>query len=333
MESPIEAMYRAMLEILNNPAAMAGPIPAIHYPVAVPLNNKADKEAERRDQTNQRFAELQKLVAEDTNGKMSQANILRAAFETVTKIIMESSPDPQLQGINDALEKIKQLTITHLESLKLPETDLVQKLEEMLAMFRDIFIPGTPITTLTAAPLSPPATFSPPTIVHDADKARKEIRKNREQSRRNIQSDGFGALRKFIAENKIDTKGTQKIQVLEAIIAFIQNKPQAQPPRRDSAQYLIGFEQGKHLAQNVVITYFENHPHLSIHIEALKNIMNSQLGPLDNSIKTDDIELDQVAFRNFQWRYPNLFVKQSAPKPTIAKPVRRIPFSLFRPWE
>ncbi|EGT30906.1 hypothetical protein CAEBREN_13327 [Caenorhabditis brenneri] len=327
------SFFRAMLAFLNNP--VAGPIPVINYPgtpqvftviPAAPLT-KYKKEKERRDKINKKFADLQNLVAKDSNKRMSQTQILRAALETVVKIKRESSADPQLQGLNDAVEKIEHLAIFYLKSVK--GTIHVQTLKEMLAMFRDIIITGRPTITSTIAPKNPPATFTPA-----AANARKETKKHREQGRRNMQTDGYGALREFIAENKLVPRWSQKLQVLEAIIAYIQNKPVNRPSQRGNAQYLIGFEQGKHLAINAVTAYFKSNLHLFIHIAALHNFMYPKLGPLDYSIKTADVKLDPIALQKFFTCYPNLLIRQTHLNSVIAPPApRMIPGSIFRPWE
>ncbi|CAL2043140.1 unnamed protein product [Caenorhabditis brenneri] len=339
MDSTLSPFFKAMLTILNNSAA--GPIPdvnnpaAIENPIALPIipadgipfiNRKADKEAERRDKTNIRFTEFQELVAPDSNGKMSQANILKAALDTVVKIKRETNTNPRVHGLNEAIERMERLTLHYLNSLKLTETDYVQTLKEMLEMFRDILIPGRPTTTLT--PSNSSATFTPPTIAfvdneggNDANKTRKAVKKHREQCRRNNQADGFGLLRQFIAENNIVPNGTQKLQVLETIIAFIRNSrasPVDQPVHHDPAQYQIGFEQGKHLAKNVITAFFKSIAHLRTEIDALHSFMGSQLGPLGSSIKSNDIKLDQVALRKFLTCYPTLFINRP---------------SFWRPWE
>ncbi|CAL2043168.1 unnamed protein product [Caenorhabditis brenneri] len=282
-------------------------------------SHKAEKEAERRDKTNQRFAELQQLVRKDYNEKMSQADILKYALKAAINHKREFYSDPRTRGLYAALGKIEQLTIQHSNSLNFPiitKYTNTQRVEKFFEDFRDIFLP---VFTPESAPEGSPApSTSGAPASDDADLARKEIRAKREQARRDKQADGFGLLRQFIKENHLVKTGDQKIQTLECIIAYLKTKPSTHPSQTDAAQFDIGFTHGRHLGQNLIVSFFKSDVHLFPHTNALFNFINSQLGPVYTIIHKDDIKFDITAVMKFKALYPAIFelVALMTPPPT-----------------
>ncbi|CAL2043166.1 unnamed protein product [Caenorhabditis brenneri] len=309
------------------------------------LTRKYRKESERRDRTNQRFAVLQELVAKDSNGKMSQANILEASLKAAIKTKREFYSDPRSRGLNAALEKIKQLSLTHLGSLNFPSytkftyaqrLDIV--IEDFLDMVLPVFIPkvvpgSPPVSPTSAAPPSPFAQFN-------ADRARKDIRMIREQARRDKLADGFSLLQQFIAENHLVPSGNEKIQILECIIEYLKEKPVPNPSQIDSAEFENGFTQGKLLGQNLIVAFFKSDVHLFAHHISLINLIESQLGPIDSSTNMVNLKLGNAAVMKFKSFHPtildliDLITPPSTVPSTPVRPPAPAPIpKFFRPWE
>ena len=79
MDATLIAMCSAMMNTTATGAPVVLPVipsadsnqnPPTSSSAATSTSHKAEKESERRDKTNQLFAELQKLVSKDYNGKM-----------------------------------------------------------------------------------------------------------------------------------------------------------------------------------------------------------------------------------------------------------------------
>ncbi|CAL2052007.1 unnamed protein product [Caenorhabditis brenneri] len=284
-----------------------------------------------------------------TMEKMSQANILEYALKAAIKHKREFYSDPRSRGLNAALGRTEQLVIQHLNALNLPHPTnytTVQRLEKMFEDFRDVVLP---VFTPKTAPANPPALLTAATPTSDnAEKARKEMRANREQNRINNQTDGFGLLRQFIAENNLVPLGNQKIQTLECIIDFLKTEITPQPSRIDATLFKIGLTQGKHLGQNLAVSFFESDVHLFFHTKLLENFIESQLGPINSSSHIANLKFDDEAVTKFMSLHPNIIdlndtiIPSPTPAPTpipanVPLPVQLSASAskqkLWRPWE
>ncbi|CAL2048511.1 unnamed protein product [Caenorhabditis brenneri] len=305
--------------------------------VTVTSNHKAEKESERRDKTNERFAELQTLARKDYNGKMSQANILQYALKAAIKHKRKFYSDPRSRGLNAALERTEQVVIRHLNVLNLPHPTnhiTVQRVEKLFEDFRDVALP---VFTPKTAPANPPAlstVATGATTSDDADKAIKEMRANREQNRRNNQADGFGLLRQFIAENKLVPLGNQKIHTLECMIDFLKTELTPQPSRIDASLFEIGLTQGKHLGKNLVISFFKNDVNFFSHTKSLENFIDSQLGPINSSSHIANLKFDDAAITKFMSLHPTIIdlnttiIPSPAPAPSSVSGITPLPVQL-----
>ncbi|CAL2048605.1 unnamed protein product [Caenorhabditis brenneri] len=314
-------------------------------------NHKAEKESERRDKTNERFAELQKLARKDYNGKMSQADILKYALKAAIKHKREFYSDPRSRGLNAALERTEHVTIQHLKSLNLPHPTnhiTVQRVEKLFEDFRDVVLP---VFTPKTAPANPPAFLTAATgasTSDDADKARKEIKAIREQNRRNNQADGFGLLRQFIAENRLVPLGNHKIDTLECMIDFLKTELTPQPSRIDAALFETGLTQGKHLGQNLAISFFKSDVNLFSRTTSFQNFIESQLGSINSSSHIVKLNIDDTAIKKFKSLHPTIIdmnatiIPSSTPAPTSVPAIVPLPVQLpasaptkkfWRPWE
>ncbi|CAL2043165.1 unnamed protein product [Caenorhabditis brenneri] len=353
MESPIDAMYKAMLTILNNTAAIAGPIPVINVPVAAPnLNQKADKEAERRDQTNQRFAELQNLVAKDFIGKMSQANILKAAFEAVVKIKNESFPDP-LQGLKDAIKRrptmlktlkkcwqcsgdaerqeelkekiamLKNLVVKDLDQ-KMCQLDILKATHKAALKIKNISASGPYCRGNQSSSTSEDTTSDSFAGAGGVDM--KQIRRQREQNRRDCHSEGYSLLRQFIHENGLcDYISLHRTQILDVMISYISQANTVSLPDSpvDLKLYLDGFEHGKTVGKASVISFFETDPFLMNQSAAFQTFLELHLGTSSSSTPSSPspiaphVQFNPFLIYQLPLLYPDLF----------ALPVLQIPSS------
>ncbi|CAL2031995.1 unnamed protein product [Caenorhabditis brenneri] len=303
MDATLLSMCNAMINTNAIGAPLVFPIiPSADSNQNPSTSNKAEKESERRDKTNQLFAELQTLVSKDNNGKMSQADVLRATLKAAIKK-RDIYSDPRKRGLNSALVKIEQLSVSHVESMSLPipsKCITIQRVKKLFEDLQDVVMPVViPKTSSANTPV--PSTGTP------ASNDEKEKRAKREQARRDNQSDGYDSLRKFIDENKLVKCGTQKIHVLECMIAFLNNTPTSQPSTTAAAEYEIGFNLGRHLGQNFVVSFFKTDVHLFSQHLALFNFIESQLGSSNYVFKKDDIKFDITAVMKFRTLYPAIF--------------------------
>ncbi|CAL2043167.1 unnamed protein product [Caenorhabditis brenneri] len=328
------------------PAATSDPSSSTSNSTATPnWNHKSEKEHERRDLTNQRFAELQELVRKDFNGKMSQADILKGALKAAIKTKREFYTDPRSRGVHTALERTEHVAIQYLKSSNLPRPTYYitsQRVEKLFEDFRDNFMP---VFVPKAAPADPSASStSGGSSSDDAARARKEIRAKREQARRDNQSDGFGLLKQFIDENELVKRGDQKIHILECIIAFLKFRPISHPSQSAAAQFDIGFTQGRHLGQNLSAAFFKSDAHLSAHTEDLHKFFTIHLGAIDPSSQAVKFKFDKDSVLNFMALHPailDLMVRITPPStvtptpvPTPVQPPTPVPTPKFhRPWE
>ncbi|CAL2052006.1 unnamed protein product [Caenorhabditis brenneri] len=335
------------------PVVPAGPLdPSTSNSAATATSShKAEKEMERRDKTNERFAELQQLARKDYNGRMSQANISKYALKAAIKHKREFYSDPRSRGLNTALERTEQVVIQHLNALNLPHPTnytTVQRVEKMFEDFRDVALP---VFTPKIAPANPPALSTAATgasTSDDFDKARKEIRANREQNRRNNQADGFGLLRQFIAENNLVPLGNQKIQTLECIIDFLKTELTPQPSLIDAALFEIGLTHGRHLGQNLAISFFKNDVNLFSHTKSLENFIDSQLGPINSLSHIANLKFEDTAITKFMSLHPTIIdlndtiIPSPTPTPASIPAIVPVPVQLpasapkqklWRPWE
>ncbi|CAL2031996.1 unnamed protein product [Caenorhabditis brenneri] len=356
MEATLLAMCNAVINTTATgfplvfpviPAATSDENPSTSNSAATATSNhKAEKERERRDETNERFAELRKLARKDYNGTMSQADILKYALKAAIRHKREFYSDPRSRGLNTALERTEHVVLHHLKSLNLPHPinyTTAQRVEKLFEDFRDVVLPVfTPKTT----PANPPALSTGAPATDDADKAR--IKANREQNRRNNQADGFGLLRQFIAENKLVPLGNQKIQTLECMISFLKTEPIPRPSHTDAALFETGITLGKHLGKNLAISFFESDVHLFPHSTSLQNFMDSQLGPINSSSHIVSFKFDNTAITKFMSLHPNIIdlndiiipspTPASASIPAIVPLPVQLPAAaptqkLWRPWE
>ncbi|CAL2052005.1 unnamed protein product [Caenorhabditis brenneri] len=361
MNAALLVMYNPIINTTANgfslvlpaiPAATSDENPSTSNSAAtVTSNHKAEKERERRDKTNERFVELQKLVKPDYSGKMSQANILKATLKAAIKIKREFYSDPRSRGLNAAILKIEEMTASHVESLNFPSCTkftIAQRVEKMFEDFRDVVLP---VFTPKNAPANSTALLTAATEAatsDDADKAKREIIANREQHRRDNQADGFGSLRQFIAENKLVPLGNQKIQTLECMIDFLTSKPTPQPSQTDAVLFKIGFTQGKHLGLNLVASFFKSDVHLFSHTNSLQNFIESQLGDINSSSHISSLKFDDSAITKFKSLHPTVIdpfapiVPSPTPVPVTIPTTAPLPVQLpasaltkkfFRPWE
>ncbi|EGT30879.1 hypothetical protein CAEBREN_04748 [Caenorhabditis brenneri] len=318
------------------PPATLEPSSSTSNTVATPtFNHKANKEHERRDLTNQRFAELQQLVRKDYNGKMSQADILKAALKAAIKTKREFYTDPRSRGVHTALEKTEHVAIQYLKSSNLPRPTYYitsRRVEKMFEDFRDIFMP---VFIPKAAPESPPApSATGPSASEDAEMARKEIRAKREQARRDNQSDGFGLLKQFIDENKLVKRGDQKIHILECIIAYLKWSTISQPSQLTASEFVVGFTQGRHIGQNLAAAFFKSDAQLSTHTEDLHKFFTTHLGAIDPASQAVEFKFDKDSVLNFMALHPAILdlMARITPPPTV--PSTPVPTPKFhRPWE
>ncbi|CAL2032049.1 unnamed protein product [Caenorhabditis brenneri] len=284
------------------PSADSNQNPSTSNSAATPTSHKAEKESERRDKTNQLFADLQKLVSKDYDRKMSQADVLRATLKAAIKK-RDIYSDPRKRGLNSALVKIEQLSVSLVESLSLPILSKCITIQRVKKLFEDIQDVVLPVFILKTSSVNTPV----PSTETPASNDEKEKRAKREQARRDNQTDGYDSLRKFIDENKLVKRGTQKIHVLECMIAFLKDTPTSQSSSTAAAEYEIGFNLGRHMGQNFVVSFFKTDVHLFAHYSSLFNFIESQLGSSNYVFKKDDIKFDITAVMNFRTLYPAIF--------------------------
>lgn len=259
------------------------------------FNRKTTQEKKRRDEINLKIKELQELMQnENEQEKMTQSEVLNRAVELVNRMETESpgpSTNPNRKGFFDGYATIENITYTFIKSLGVSSdvcSDFIQRAKQCFDRERSSLLISTPGRS-NGKPLHFPSTYSqsssPSTSEPGVCLDRKEVKKNREQDRRDRQGEAFDALKNFIIENKLmsslQVEKMQRLNTLDIIINYIRNKKNNFVSRNGQEQslYVHASVEGQKTAKTVAFQFFKSDRHLVVRCGDLEKFYEFSLNP------------------------------------------------------
>ncbi|EGT33837.1 CBN-REF-1 protein [Caenorhabditis brenneri] len=272
-------------------------------PPANMFSRKTTQEKKRRDEINAKIKELQELIQGDSDQeKMTQSDTLNRAVELVNRMESETpgpSTNPNRKGFFDGYATIENLTYSFIKSLGV-NTDVcqefIQRAKQCFDRERSSLLMSTPGKYRKAKSeekehLEIPSTYSqssstsPSTSEPGTSMDRKEVKKNREQDRRDRQGEAFDALKNFIIENKLmsslQVEKMQRLNTLDIIIGYIRNKKNNFVSKNGQEQSLYAHAnmEGQKTARLVAFQFFKSDRHLTVRCADLEKFFDFSLNP------------------------------------------------------
>ncbi|KAF1753373.1 hypothetical protein GCK72_019930 [Caenorhabditis remanei] len=220
---------------------------------------KVIKEKERRDYNNQLLVVLKNLVQGPQDSNLNVHQVLIKSHQTVTQLHKQASSDPQTAGFLQGLAKAETIVIRFIESLHFEK----KSCQEHINVIKQVFASksgGEKLETGEGSSSSSPKMRSDQTD-------RKEIKKNREQYRRDRHTEGYNALEDFITKQNLlpPNRGKlHKIDILQTIIKYI--KETRVVVSNQSAQHqlprTVGFLEGLKKGKDISIQFFQSNANL-----------------------------------------------------------------------
>lgn len=245
----------------------------------------------------------------------SQGDVLNRAVEVVNRMETESpgpSTNPNRKGFFDGFAAVEQMTFAFIRNLGISSEvcqEFVQKARTCFDQERaSLLLAGS-----AGVQLSPSGTAkrdehdmmastssSPSTSEAGGSVDRKEVKKNREQDRRDRQGEAFEALKHFIIANKLMTshqvyvtnicslfqcmfsrEKMQRLNTLEIIINYIRNKKNNFVSRTGPEQtlYTHAVAEGQKTAKSIAIGFFKGNRHLMVHCVNLEKFFEMNINP------------------------------------------------------
>ncbi|CAP22342.2 Protein CBR-REF-1 [Caenorhabditis briggsae] len=263
------------------------------------FNRKTTQEKKRRDEINAKIKELQELIQSHTDQeKLTQSEVLNRAVELVNRMETESpgpSTNPNRKGFFDGFATIENLTYTFIKSLGMNSEvcqDFIQKARHRFDRERSGLLMSTVgnrkrkseerhlPTTSSDSQVSSPSTSESGMCID-----RKEVKKNREQDRRDRQGEAFDALKNFIIDNKLmsshQVEKMQRLNTLDIIINYIRNKKNNFVSRngQDQSLYTHAIAEGQKTARHVAFQFFKSDRHLIVRCADLEKFLEFSLAP------------------------------------------------------
>ncbi|CAA88744.1 Regulator of fusion ref-1 [Caenorhabditis elegans] len=322
-------------------------------PPAYAHNRKTSQEKKRRDEINAKIKELQLLIQnESDNEKMTQGDVLNRAVEVVSRMETESpgpSSNPNRKGFFDGFRSIESLTYSFIKSLGVNSDvcqDFVQRAKQFFDRERSSLlstVSGKSKRRSESEILHSSMSYrsqssSPSTSESGITIDRKEVKKNREQDRRDRQGEAFDALKNFIIENKLMTshqvEKMQRLNTLDIIIAYIQNKKHNFVSRSDQEQslYAHAIAEGKKTAKNIAFQFFKSDRHLVVRCADLEKFFEFSLSPKPLfGFPSMPIPIPPPSFPIFPFRPFPFFPMPMAPMATSPKSQQSPSYSLDSP--
>uniref|UniRef100_A0A1I7SYY6 BHLH domain-containing protein n=2 Tax=Caenorhabditis tropicalis TaxID=1561998 RepID=A0A1I7SYY6_9PELO len=268
-------------------------------PPSIMNNRKTTQEKKRRDEINAKIKELQELIQTDQDHeKMTQSEVLNKAVELVTRMESESpgpSSNPNRKGFFDGFAQVENLTYSFIKSMGV-STEVCQefthKAKQLFDQERALLIstPGRPSPKRKSEePLHIPSTYSqsssPSTSESGTSMDRKEVKKNREQDRRDRQGEAFDALKNFILENKLmsshQVEKMQRLNTLDIILGYIRNKKNnfVSQNGQEQSLYVHANNEGQKTARAIAFTFFKSDRHLVVRCADLEKFFDFSTNP------------------------------------------------------
>ncbi|CAI2337265.1 unnamed protein product [Caenorhabditis sp. 36 PRJEB53466] len=247
-------------------------------------SRKTSQEKKRRDEINAKIKELQQLIQQDSDHeKMTQGDVLMRAVELVNRMESESPDLPSIPIAKDSMTD--SLRLNHKLTRSSEAWELTQK--------SSLVVSSTPQTSphgrmkskdgLDTERASSSSSPSNSEAGHHLD--RKEVKKNREQDRRDRQGEAFEALKHFIIANKLMTsqqvEKMQRLNTLDIIISYIRNKKNNFVSRSGQEQTLYNhaLAEGKKTGRLTAFSFFKSDRHLVVRCSDLEKFLEFSNNP------------------------------------------------------
>ncbi|EFO96502.1 CRE-REF-1 protein [Caenorhabditis remanei] len=260
------------------------------------FNRKTTQEKKRRDEINAKIKELQELIQHQSDQeKLTQSEVLNRAVELVTRMESESpgpSTNPNRKGFFDGYSTIETLTYTFIKSLGVNSEvcqEFVQKAKQCFDRERMSLLVSTSGKSKRKSEERHHHDYSgvssPSTSESGGSMDRKEVKKNREQDRRDRQGEAFDALKNFIIENKLmshqQVEKMQRLNTLDIIINYIRNKKNNFVSRNGQEQslYTHAIAEGQKTGKAVAYQFFKSDRHLIVRCGELEKFYDFSLTP------------------------------------------------------
>lgn len=269
------------------------------------FNRKTTQEKKRRDEINAKIKELQELIqSPQDQEKLTQSEVLNRAVELVTRMESESpgpSTNPNRKGFFDGFATIENLTYNFIRSLGMNTAichEFIQKAKLCFDRERASLLMSTVGGSSSRKRKSADESFHLPTTSSGYSQAsspstsesgncmdRKEVKKNREQDRRDRQGEAFDALKNFIIENKLmsshQVEKMQRLNTLDIIINYVRNKKNNFVSRngQDQSLYTHAIAEGQKTGRAVAFQFFKSDRHLIVRCADLEKFLDFSLAP------------------------------------------------------
>ncbi|CAI5441540.1 unnamed protein product [Caenorhabditis angaria] len=254
------------------------------------MSHKSIREKERRDEINNKINELRGFVCEDEIERktLKQADVLIRTVELVHRMESEQpgpSFIPERKGFVDGFNSVESQVSNFIKQLGLDfqtEQEYLAKLkacfehERSSLMINNISPKSNGCGPFRSkwSPESTRSTPSPYTLKMD----RKEIKKNREQDRRDRQGEAIEALKQFLisisgGKLRSQVEKMQRLNTLENIIEYIRNKKSMSfgvKSTRDQTLYSHAWTGGFEIAKRTALEFFRRDRHLCVRTAALE---------------------------------------------------------------
>ncbi|EGT30797.1 hypothetical protein CAEBREN_11912 [Caenorhabditis brenneri] len=280
-------------------------------------SRKKIRDAERQEELKEKISMLKNLVVKDLDQKMSQLDILKATHKAALKIKNISASGPYCRGFYDGVENIESLVISYIKSLYMNKTKASQisKIRKFFELKQD--------KTADISRNQSSSTFAGAGAVD-----MRQVRRQREQNRRDCHSEGYSLLRQFIDENGLcaySHSPLHRTQVLDLMIDYISQAANATLPSSpdDLKLYLDGFEHGNTVGKASVTSFFETDSFLMNQSAALRTFLELQRGssssptPITSAPVAPSVQFNPLLIYQLPVLFPDLF----------ALPVHQIPSS------
>ncbi|PIC23810.1 hypothetical protein B9Z55_017376 [Caenorhabditis nigoni] len=304
----------------------------------VKRDRKVTNDKEKRCNFNEKVALLRKLTQSDGEEGLSTDSVLKKTLEIVKQLNKESTSDAALSGFYHGLYQTNVHVAHFIKNLKLCSKDTEDLVIGVKQLF-DMAIHGS-------------VGNHSPRQERVEGKDLKEIKKKREQGRRDRLTAGLNSLHEFIVQNnvaQVQKKKFEKNQILDIIIDYIASTKAAMINRtiQEHMIHAQGVVTGQNKGKELALQFFMINSQLVLHLVQFNAYLEEKLSKIQPPIAPSPAPIN-TEFYQLMLQVPGLLNLPAAPTSPTGSWTRSSPSSdassdstspaketkrIVRPWE
>ncbi|UMM32750.1 hypothetical protein L5515_006442 [Caenorhabditis briggsae] len=266
-------------------------------------DRKIVQDREKRTNFNEKVAVLRKLIQSDGEEGLSTDTILKKTLDVVKQLNKESTSDAALSGFYHGLYQTNVHVAQFIKNLKLCSKDTEDLVIGVKQLF-DMAIHGS-------------VGNHSPRQERVEGKDLKEIKKKREQLRRDRLSAGLNGLHEFIVQNnvaQVQKKKFEKNQILDIIIDYIASTKAAMINRtiQEHMIHAQGVVTGQNKGKELALQFFMINSQLVLHLVQFNAYLDEKLSKIRAPIAPSPAPLN-TEFYQLMLQLPGFLNLPAAP--------------------